>query len=43
MPPEVEPAQAHCRVKKIKRSCERGGHRVESAVANPVDVPREVT
>ena len=26
MPPEVEPAQAHCKVKNIKISCEKGGH-----------------
>ena len=43
MPPEVEPAQAHCKVKNIMINLEKDGHMEESAVANPVDVPIEIT
>ena len=36
IPPAVEPAQPHCRLKKIRTAIANGVHNVESAVANPV-------
>jgi hypothetical protein len=43
MPPDVDPAQAPWRVKKIRISWAKDGHAEESAVAYPVEVPMEIT
>jgi len=43
IPPEVDPAQAHCRVKKIILNWAKGGQMEVSAVAKPVEVPMEMT
>ena len=42
IPPDVEPAQAHCKVKKSSNNWARAGHTALSAVANPVEVPMEM-
>ena len=43
MPAEVDPAQAHCRAKKIINNWVKGGHRELSMFAKPVEVPMEMT
>ena len=43
MPPDVDPAQAHWMVKNMRTRTTKGGQTEESAVAKPVDVPREIT
>jgi hypothetical protein len=43
IPPEVELAQAHWKVKNNRTNCARDGHIELSVVANPVEVPIEMT
>jgi hypothetical protein len=43
MPPEVDPAQAHCNEKNINTSMAKGGQAAVSVVANPVLVPSDMS